>query len=209
MSKISELPEATSLADDDWLTAVDRSNTSNNPTGENVKIQKSYLDSPLKIIETITNITAGEFDFNNIPGIYKRLYIKGYVESDVVDTNDVLHVYFNEELTDTNYHYNEYYLSATAAAGQGSALPRAGVIAGSTAVQGTTPVEILMENYTGSDLKGITAETTWTNTATTFRKYFSTVYHDTLTAAVTRLRVRSDNHPTDQLLGTLTLYGEM
>ena len=41
--KISEMTEVTSLADDDWITAVDVSNTSTSPTGQNVKIQKSNL----------------------------------------------------------------------------------------------------------------------------------------------------------------------
>jgi hypothetical protein len=40
---ISGLLEVTVLADDDWITAVDISNTTNNATGENVKIKKSNV----------------------------------------------------------------------------------------------------------------------------------------------------------------------
>ena len=43
MTKITELPEISVLADDDFVTAVDVSDMSESPTGKNVKIQKQNL----------------------------------------------------------------------------------------------------------------------------------------------------------------------
>ena len=43
MTRISELPEISVLADDDFVTAIDVSDMSESPTGKNVKIQKQNL----------------------------------------------------------------------------------------------------------------------------------------------------------------------
>jgi hypothetical protein len=66
---------------------------------------------------------------------------------------------------------------------------------------------IVIEDYDGSNLKGALCSTySMYDTAATLVGWFGV--KSSITAAITRVRIRTDNDPTDQLLGTMTLYGE-
>ena len=52
MTRISELPEISVLADDDFVTAIDVSDMSESPTGKNVKIQKQNLVPAAPLVQS-------------------------------------------------------------------------------------------------------------------------------------------------------------
>ena len=173
---------------------------SGNPTGTMVTEE----------IARITNATAGDFDFDSIPGTYDRLIIKGTITSDLAGVADGTRMWFNTETTDANYHSQPMYVDDGVGGFVEAATSQFGLVAGTTAVANSnTSVEIVIENYaSATDLKS--ANSTWQTLREAARIYCGrhVVFCKTVTAPITRLRFRTDNHATDQLLGTLILYGE-
>ena len=160
-------------------------------------------------IQSITNVTAGEFDFNNIPAGFDRLFIKGMVRGDEVTNIITLYGFINEDLTTTNYHnQNAGGLDGTSTTTE-SALPRVGFCPGGSAVSADDYgyVYIEIEDPNGSKTKEMLGRYSSQLTADYMLTGF-TGCHSAVTAAITRLRIRCSTHPTDGLVGTLTLYGE-
>ena len=160
------------------------------------------------VIQTITNAVAGEFDFDSIPAGYDRLVIEGEARSDAAVTLDNMYMYLNADTTASNYYRQNNVMANGVVATNESAEPVIAAVTGaSSAANDYSPVTIVIENYTGSYSKTaigcfVTRQTS-TSTVAGQIGYFTSV-----TAAITRIRLRTDNHATDQLLGTLTLYGE-
>lgn len=160
------------------------------------------------VIQTITNTVAGEFDFDSIPAGYDRLIIDGMVRSDASATSDTLYTFLNTDTTVANYYRQSLYGSNNATLSAEGADPAVALICAATS--GTnyySPVRILLEDYDGSWYKTLQGWGALRRTSTDIAHGGGIVY-SAITAAVTRIRVRTDNHATDQLLGTLTLYGE-
>ncbi len=160
------------------------------------------------VIQTITNGSAGEFDFDSIPSGYDRLIIEGVVRSDAAVTADNMHMYLNTDTTNANYYRQNSAGSNGSTSSSESAAPVIAVITGAPSpANDYSPISIVIENYTGpyskTALGNFTLRRTSTDTAAGQIGYFTSI-----TAAITRVRLRTDNHATDQLLGTLTLYGE-
>jgi hypothetical protein len=218
MTKISELPEITSLADDDWLTAVDRSDTTNNPTGENVKIQKSNLGvggggGGMTLLEEII-ISVGSpgiFDFSTISQTFDHLYIEGLVRSTEAGSGGQwVNCWFNG-VTGADNDY--YYQVAGASNGTASTIEGPGarcwhaVTAGEQANQ-WAEVELMVKNYTRTDVvKGFTSSTAARLASSWVDASNVACAHDSLTAPITQLTIQDFDSPVYALYGELRLYG--
>ena len=162
-----------------------------------------------QLIETIENTSAGEFDFNNIPAGFNRIIIEGAIRSDVASTGDSSAIYLNSDTTASNYHFQR------GGGNNGNPLNNEGAssqsvfLCGDSSPSGSyTYIQARIEDYTGSNLKVIYAfGSSYTGNDAITMGSFVTV--SSITAAITRVRIQTDNDPTDQLFGTLRLYGEL
>jgi carbon monoxide dehydrogenase subunit G len=216
-TKLPALPQVTSLSALDKIYAVDVSDTTDDPTGSSVGINVGDLlaGAGVKTVVTKTLIgeftdpTSGEFDFDNIPAGYDRLVIEGKVRGDKAADNDNVLMFFNSDTTTANYHFQ--YLAAyngTALVSEAAEARIGNISAASAPTDSYTSFRIAIEDYAGSTLKSAN------NVFTQLRlagEIFGGTYdmsHTSMTAAITRVRIRSLNHPTDKIIGTLRIYGE-
>ena len=211
-SRITVLPEFTGvLAPDDWVYMVDKSDvvTDSNSEGSGYKIQVKNLAGRM-LLQTATPF-GGEFDFDNIPAGFNRLYIFGEVRSTGAGASDILHWFVNADTTSSNYHGQSIGGNNGSSSGvfAEASTAQCGIVAAAGApVDSYSQMQMKVEDYTGTFLKSIVTRmdhyqavnhiriTSWAN--------FSAV-----TAAITRIRLRTDNFGVDNLLGTLRLYGEV
>ena len=215
MTKITELPEISVLADDDFVTAVDVSDMSESPTGKNVKIQKQNLlggsGAVSKFeIARITDPGTGEFDFTAIPSDYENLYIEGWIRSSAVGQSDGTRVYLNGNTTDANY-WLQAIEGADGTPNVGEvAAPSSGSITATDGPAGwISQFSAKFINYRGATYR----HTFLTNTispiiAGNMITGWRGIQVTADIGAITQIQVQSDGHPTDTLVGTLILYGE-
>lgn len=212
-TKIADLTTIPSVVDADVLHIVDVS------AGTSYKITRGALLASIGggqkiLIETITNPGSGEFDFGPalaggiIPAGYKRLKIEGHIRS-TQSAADIIQGFFNADLTKTNYHQNRQAVNEGAHQVGEANHSEISVCPGSPAVAGSyAGIDITIENYDSDKLKNAKG-TYWALDLTSeIWAGSSFMSHKTMTAVVTRFRVRTDAHPTDTLLGELRLYGE-
>jgi hypothetical protein len=214
MPKLTDRTEETVVTGDHLVHVVDPTDTTDDPAGSSYK---ATVDNLVKgvggrvEIETILNPVSGEFDFNNIPQGYRRLVIKGYLASSVSGNGDWVWMFMNEETTETDYFSQNYYHTGNGRVASEDNNCQVFVAIGSSGNGATHgDVSAVIEGYADTKSKIVRSESTTpyiTNTET--RVWHIGMSHDSLTAAITRLRFRTDNHPTDTLSGRLTLYGEM
>jgi hypothetical protein len=159
-------------------------------------------------IGRITDPGTGQFDFTGITSAsYDRLIIQGSIKSTVAGVSDATRIFFNGDTNEANYFYQRIAGDSGLAVGvEGDGASRFAVVTGSTAPAGNdTRVEMIIETPAGSQTKQATTKYSGRDgSADAFTGQNST-YHDTLTAAITSLLI---NSPTDNLTGTLILYGE-
>ncbi len=161
------------------------------------------------LIQTITNSTAGEFDFDSIPSGYNRLIIEGEVRGNVSAASDDVRVFLNADTTLANY-FEQYNvgLNNTNSSGEAASSSRiAFATAGTSPSDNYSSIKITIENYAGSWKKIVTG---YSNAPYGSPDALIGMWSVTssITAAITRVRLRTDNHPTDNLFGVLRLYGE-
>jgi hypothetical protein len=173
-------------------------------------VPDSGEDDDVKVlIEEIENTTAGEFDFDTISGDYKRLIIEGYVRGDVSAVLDSVHAFFNADTTESNYHRQHSYTGDGSASVSEAAEARVALCPAATATADSYgTVRIVLEDYAGARLKTAFTSFVMTQAADDITTGNIGGYWDS-TAAITRVRIRADGHPTDGLLGKLSLYGEL
>lgn len=163
-----------------------------------------------ELIEEITLETAGEFDFDSIPGTYEDLII--YLRTSVEGTpgSQSVQIFFNDDLTSSNYHEQR--------------------IVGSNGVPGAfESTDSRLLSVTDASVAAFSAEQVAripNYAATTMRKFaISTgvvvLGSDNLRTgvagviwevddgsnAITRVRLRSKTHGSNELLGVAKLYG--
>jgi len=215
--KLTDLPAATTATDDDLVYMVDVSDATDDPAGSSKVITKNdFLGGGAgttmtvkKKLQTITNTTAGEFDFDNIPAGYDRLIIEGQVRGDASVGSEDLHIYFNEELTDANYHSQQNIGSNGANSSTEANVPKIAVVtAASAPANAYATVRVVMENFAGAYIKSAISNFTAYPGVDQQKVGEIVATAESMTAAITRIRIRTDNHSTDQLLGVLHLYAE-
>lgn len=160
------------------------------------------------LIEEITLSSAGEFDFDNIPAGFNRLLLVGAVAGTGGGTNQNVDTYINNDTTTGNYYYQR---SSAYNGSNQSTTANDNIIFPVVAAGGLEDasfVEVKIEDYTGTNLKSMTSlfSARLTTSALATGNF---MLSSAVTAAVTRLRFKNTNSPTDGLTGTLRLYGEM
>ena len=158
-------------------------------------------------IERITNATAGEFDFT-VPTGYDRLIIRGQLRSDVAGDFEAAHIYFNADTTAANYHSQASTGLDNAGAHSELNEPRLfGICAAGAPTDTYATVSCEIERPDNSFLK--TALGTFSAYRASDKAWTGDhMVTSAITDPLTRIRIRTDNHATDQLFGTLILYGE-
>lgn len=208
--KLTDLTEITSLAPDDWVYVVDKSDTTDDASGSSFKIQAKNLGGRVLLQEIDNTSTAGEFDFNSFSSAFNRLIIAGYVRGDVTGTNQALRFYFNAETTDADYHRQMVSaVNGAALANEGSD-SYIGNAPGATSPSGSHAyLELVIENYNDSTMLKYARATYGAYRDADEIRMGTMVVYSPVTSAVTRVRVQADTDPTDALFGVLRLYGEM
>lgn len=174
----------------------------------NYEVDSNGDDDVKILLDTITSPGSGEFVFSGIPSGYSRLVIEGYIRGTVTGTAETIWCFLNADTTAANYHRQTTIGADGTASASESAAPVVAVMpANSSPANSYGSVRIVLENYTGSHLKSI--ESSWvgyldTDHLTVGRSGVISA----ITAAVTTVTIRTDNHSTDTLLGSLRLYGE-
>lgn len=161
------------------------------------------------LIETIDNsATAGDFDFNNIASEYDRLIIRGNIRGDVAGTLEETVCYLNADTTAGNYNaqHNHAFNASNFATESATAIVAYGSAAGSPASD-YTQIECVIEEPNSAHNKLIMSRYT-ANVDTNQQRVGMSAVTSIITAAITRVRIQTDNDPTDELFGILTLYGE-
>lgn len=201
-----ELPAV--AAPDDWVYIVDRSDPTDGASGSSRKIQVKNLVSKV-LLARIENLSAGEYDFDLIPAGFRRLVIEGQVRGDVSDIRDGLEIFFNSDLTTSNYHRQASHgdngnNSSTEDSNPGIAT----CPAASSPADAYGHVRIVVEDYAGSNRKAAMATYVAYIDTNRIVSGVSGVVWSSDTSAIGRIRIRANGHPTDQILGVLSLYGE-
>jgi len=208
--KITDHTAVTVFAPGDLIEVVDVSDTTDGAGGTNKKMSLTAFGSKFHV-ETITlpiSPNPGEFDFATIPTGGKRLIIQGRPKSTAATGNDVLYGILNADTTAANYQ------SQQTGADNGGALvstvnnPRVGCVSDTGSLSSSNGFfEMVIEDYDGAARKTMVTRTM--NPVSSGRIRGETVYtYSAITAAITRVRIRTDNHSTDTLTGTLSLYVE-
>lgn len=171
----------------------------------------SNEDEDVKVfIEEIENTSAGEFDFSSITAGYKRLVIEGYLRGDVTATDDSVEIFFNTDTTASNYHRQTSHGEDGANSSTEAANARIAICpAASSPANAYGHVRIVIEDYAGSRRKAAIGTYVSPNDSAAVVAGVSGVIWDSTTTAINRVRIRANGHATDQLLGKLTLYGEV
>lgn len=208
MSELTALSALLELAAGDLLYVVDVSDTGGSADGTSKKVAISSLGGRF-LIETIDNtVTPGEFDFNSIPTGFNRLIIKGYIRGDVASDGEAVHLYFNADTTNANYHFQRIgAINGVGNSDEGDSPMIMNTTGAASPANAFGDIDVSIENYTGPNLKTARAAGS-AYTATDVQKVYVFSVVSSITAAITRVRLRGDNHPTDELYGLLRLYGE-
>jgi hypothetical protein len=206
MTKLTDQTAVTAVDAADVVYVVDVSDTTDDAAGSSKKVTRADFGGPV-LLETITNATAGEFDFSSIVGTYTNLRIKGYVQSDTTAL-DYLYVFLNADTTPGNYQSQNNIGNNNGTDVTEVASPRAMLINGTGQGVYNTFIDILIPEYASATLGKMiytsgggayAANSIWAGT---------NCIETAVTTAVTQVRVRTDNHATDQLTGKLYLFGE-
>jgi hypothetical protein len=161
------------------------------------------------LIEEIENTTAGSFDFNNIPSGFNRLIIAGQIRGDVSATGETVYIYMNSDTTASNYYQQRLIGDGASPKASEAANPTIGFSpAGSSPAGAYGNMLITIEDYAGANTKMATNIEAGPRASNDLRAGIYLV-ESALTAAITRIRIQTDNDPTDQFFGTLRLYGEL
>lgn len=215
-TKITGLTETTTLDAADALVAVDVSDTTMAASGTNKYITKENLLTAVgaqemlitQELDRISDPVSGEFDFNNIPQGYDHLIIQGEIRGDSATLPDYFRVFVNDDTTEANYH-GEFFGSRS-----GSIVDFEAAAAyfsdgnyASSPTGANLHVDAMVRNYSdNTSLKDVKNEY-WAYYQNDNILQGRNIAVSSITDPVTRLRIRTDGHPTDTLAGELILYG--
>jgi hypothetical protein len=206
MTKLTELPEISTLADGDLIYIVQASG----PTS--VGITKANFGGGLPAgtvitseLDRITDPVGGEFDFT-IPSGYDRIYVEGRLRGTAAGTSDGIHWFANEEVTTTDYFSQQNWGFATTSFAPQENSPRCGYMPATTAPAGAFGwFRLQVEDPDGSALKDANTIHGAKWDASTGQSSGQTNSRSPTAAPLTRLRIKGD---IAGCTGTLILYGE-
>ena len=206
---------ATSLWADSTPEAVNRVTiqSQNDPTVELYGVVSLYIEQDIVLtpgkheIETIVadGSTITDFDFQNIPAGFKRIWIEGSLWSTNSGIAPDGRVWFNNDTTDANYRHTMVFGYNGGASGVNGATARAFQSSGSTG-KGPGTFELKAENYAKSGYPRTCRVTNDAHRSSTeVATYHTSMYHQSMTAAINRITIAD---AASALIGELTLYVE-
>jgi hypothetical protein len=202
--EISSLTEVDAPSGPLQVEVLDTADTTMSSNGTN---KRATLAGPY-LIETITNGSAGEFDFASIPAGFSRLIIKGEARLSATSTSSIK-MYINADTTDANYHFQQITAVDDGVIDtEGSTAVIAVLPTSSSPADSYARILATIEGYAGANLKQVRCEAD-SYVATDSVRVGTIVNVSSITAAITRLRIQASDHPTSGILGTLSLYGEI
>ena len=157
---------------------------------------------------SVESPVSGEFNFA-IPAGYDRIILVANIASTVVADFDQALLYLNSDTTDANYHSQRRHWQdgTTTVSGAESATPNMHYIKGSSAPSYPARMEIVIEDPDTVEPKLVQIQGSYYQTTDSIIRSFSDIVWDT-SAALTNVQIRTDNHSTDTLTGTVKVYGE-
>ena len=169
----------------------------------------------VEIVSTDVALADVDFDLSTLPATYDRFIIEGYVRSTYTGgKSDVCQLFFNEDLTVANYKKQNLY--ARSGVVTGNASDNAQICLVTTDYASAIPnnyatFKITMENpMAASFVKTATSSSHATeNTINGYERIIATFgITSSVTDPITRIRMQTDNEPTDRLVGNFQIYGE-
>lgn len=160
----------------------------------------------IELLETLTPV-AGEFDIT-VPSGYKRITVKGMIRSDLAGDIDTVSAFFNNDYTEANYYsQNSTGLGGTNNFSQASNARAGYICADGSPTDCYSAVTIEFEAPDSAYIKSGLGRYTMRRNASSVITGQTSVQHDTLTAAITRIQLRSTGAA--NLLGEVRVYGEL
>ena len=161
------------------------------------------------LLQEISLTSAGEFDFDDIPQGFNRVFVMGSVRSNYAGGSfDAALLSFNNDSNNSNYYQQELVGNNGGFSGAETAGRRLGAVPTAACPSGAyAPLCLRVEEYSGAWLKTAISESLSYRVADaqiTSGKIYIT--HDTLTSALTRIKIAGES---GSLLGVLRLYGEL
>ncbi len=161
------------------------------------------------LIQQITNATAGEFDFQSIPGTYEKLVLEGSFISTLGGSDiDQLYVNFNGDTDSLNYFSGESGANNGNALNAEYAYPHAGYCGGANVPAGSQvrfKAELIGYARTGA-LQQMQTWWGYLRTGSWMVHGHGIVTHETAVTAINRIRLFA---PAAGLVGYVRLYGEL
>ena len=166
-----------------------------------------------EIVSTDVALADVDFDLSALTSTYDRFIIEGYGRSTpAVIRSDVGHIYFNEDLTDSNYFRQISYARSTITYSTSAADPMIISWASSwaSALPGSyTYFTIIVESPMASGItKGAVNAGAYSRESDTFTTIGNYGVTSSVTDPITRIRLRTDDHATDKIVGKFRIYGE-
>jgi hypothetical protein len=129
------------------------------------------------------------------------------MRSDAATDNDISQIYLNGDTTKSNYWTQQLFSGSSGSVANDCRF--APSVTGASSPSGyNTQVNSCIEGYTTAIMKQVNTEFYSQNTASVARAG-NCFARSSITAAVTQITIEVDNHPTNGLIGELSLYGEI
>ena len=166
-----------------------------------------------EIVSTSGSLVDIDFDLSTLESTYDRFIIEGYAISDyTVARTDVGYIYFNEDLTDANYFSQALYAQTTTVTASSAANPSIVTLASSWASalsDSYTVFTIVIESpMVSSYTKGAINTGSYSRESATLTTLGMYGVSSSITDAITRIRIRTDDYATDKIVGNFRIYGE-
>lgn len=220
----SQSPQITEIEQGWLLYFVD--NTVSPAVSYAVPAEYTGIKVPLETITaTGSESPIVEFDFGpniaggQIPQMFKRLWLHGRLRStDTSSSAETVCIYFNDDTTDTNYHSQWAIVNNTTYSDSEGAYPRVTTCPTdhtNSVADSFSTFSIVVEDYTSTTKLHMASSvhTAYLREASYLAHQFGPVTVWDIPGspypAITRLRLRTDDHPSSVLYGTVTLYGEI
>lgn len=164
----------------------------------------------LFFLASITDPGTGEFVFNAIPNVFRRLILKGTLQSSAAAVSDIVWLLTNGDLVAANYYQQNSFSVNGAGNDLQTPTPAITLAPGTAATPGAYSSSIItLEDYAGPPLQNAQCQFVCPQSPLLVAAGGMGMSHIAAVAPITQLNIRTDNHPVDTLLGTMTLYGEL
>ena len=166
-----------------------------------------------EIVSTDSSLVDIDFDLTGLPATtYDRFIIEGYAKStNTSPSEDRGYIYFNEDLTDSNYFKQNLYGRNALPQATSSGDPE--IIALATSYASTAPnndsvFTITIENPMSASFVKNAISTGNSRDGVNNRPVLQFGVTSSITDKITRIRIQTNNYAVDKIVGKFRIYGE-